>query len=255
MLLRGKRRVIVAVAVVLASGVVATVALGTPSGWRVNNQLLGGRPGTFTSKTAKKTTIRLPETLEVVCEKVKSPAEADIAPVNGASLYIKSFSLEECNKVVDLETKEEGECEVENKAIQFNELGARIVWIEASGSEAYLYFDETFHNNAWEKSGGLWATIKIKSVAGKTCPSLLLGMHPLNGQMLAKLKLPTSEQVKKIFTSVESGGSCSRATTYYEGEPRTSHSSEGLTIGGEKDAELCGEFEIELTSGEEFAIT
>ena len=234
----------------------AATALAARATWFVNHQPFV-LTGTIISKPAKKITIKLPGNLEVVCEKIKSPAETGVFDAGGsteASLDIGSFSAEECNKVVNLEASEEEKCEVEAKTITFNELGARIPWIEATGSERYVYIYQALHNGAWETSDPLWTTIKIKSIAGKTCPSLLTGMHPLNGQMLAKLKLPTSEQVKKTFTSVESGGSCGKASTYYEGEPRTSHSSEGLMIGGEKGAELCGEFEIGLESGEEFAV-
>ncbi len=254
---RVKLWLVVAIVVVLASGMSAAIVFAGRPGWRIN-----GAPlfvdGAMTGKAEKKITIKLPGAFEVTCEKLKTPIETKITNAGTPAepvIYIGSFSAEECNKVTNLEASEEEKCEVEGKAIKFNELEAPVVWKEASGSERYLYFDQTFNNGAWETSDPLWAKIKIKSIAGKTCPSLLMGMHPLNGQMLAKLKLPTSEQVKKIFTSIETGGSCSKATTYYQGEPRTSHVSEGLMIGGEKGAELCGEFELELENGEEFAVT
>ncbi|HUN79349.1 MAG TPA: hypothetical protein VMU32_10535 [Solirubrobacteraceae bacterium] len=235
-----------------ASSAYALAPLGP--GWMVNGLplILGAK---LISKPSKKVTIRLPEGFEVVCEKLKDPTEAAILSESLPALYVGTFSAEECNKVVNLEEKEEPEaCEVEGKTINFNELGANVVWIEATGSERYVYFNRAFHGGKWETSNGLWATIKIKSISGKTCPSLLLGMHPLNGQLLAKLKMPTTEQPKKTFTSVETGG-CAKAKTYYEGEPRTSHSAEGLTIGGEKGAELCGEFELELENGDEFSVS
>ncbi len=235
----------VAVVVVSISGATAAIVFAGRPGWRINHQDPFSLPGTVISKATKKITLKLPGFFEVVCEKISPSSETGIEDQGSETpvLFIGSFSAEECDKVTNLETTEEEKCEVEGKAIHFNELEAKVVWKETTGSERYLYF-----NNP------LWAKIKLKSIAGKTCPSLLMGMHPIAGQLLAKLQLPTSEQVKKIFTTFETGGSCGKATKFYQGEPRTEHTTEGLTIGGEKGAELCGEFEVELESGDEFSI-
>jgi len=255
----GKKIWLVAVMAILVLGTSSSaVALVAPD-WFVNGVPVGGVPASVASQAGSKVVFRVPEQFEVICEKLAEISGSGFRasylsgePFN-AFIHMPTVAAKECKTVKNLKKTEAEKCEVESSEVLFNQLESKVVWKESTGEEQMIYVFGASNGGPVENTNALWATISIKDKGSESCPAPLEGDHPLRGQMLAKLDTPTSEQTKKVFESTEAS-KCSQVKTYYEGEPRKADSSEGLTIGGEKGAELCSVLEIGLVSGGKFSM-
>jgi hypothetical protein len=255
---RKGRGLIAAIATLVLSGTAAAVVFAAPE-WLINRTPINEPGVLLQGESGSKIVFRVPEQFEVVCEKLEELSGPSLTPshlsneLGLAWLRLRNMRAKECNTVKNLKKVEAEKCEVEGGEVNFSPLESQVVWKESTGEERLIYIFAAENGGVVENTNGLWATIKVNNKGAEKCPAPLMGDHPLRGQMLAKLNTPTSEQTIKIFESAEAT-KCSQKKTYFSGEPRKAGTSEGLTIGGENNAEFCSVLEFGPVSGQKFSV-